>query len=133
MLKMIFAIGAVLMLFGTNATAQTRTAVKVCAADVETHCGQLPPGSRELTECVQTHQKDFSQPCQAAMQQASTVAKECDADIKQSCSNVKPGGGRIERCLRAHLTGLGAGCKAAVSGIGAGLSREGPGTSPARR
>jgi hypothetical protein len=35
--------------------------------------------------------------------------------------------------LRAHLTGLSAGCKTAVSGIGAGLSREGPGISPAGR
>jgi hypothetical protein len=124
MLRPILSIGALLLLFGTNATAQTRTAVKACGADVETHCGQFSPGSRELTECVQTHQKDFSQTCQAAMQQANTVAKECDADIKQSCSNVKPGGGRIERCLRAHVTRLRAGCKTAVSGIG---------TSPVRR
>ena len=118
MLRTILSIGAVLMLFGTNATAQTRTAVKACGADVETHCGQFPPGSRELTECVQTHQRDFSRTCQEVMQQANAVAKECDADIKQSCSDVKPGGGRIERCLRAHMTGLSAGCKTAVSGIG---------------
>ena len=118
MLRMILAISAALMLFSSNATPQTRTAVKTCGADVETHCGQFPPGSREIAECVKTHQKDFSQSCQAAMQQANTVAKQCDAEIKQGCSNVKPGGGRIEHCLRAHLTGLSDGCKAAVSRIG---------------
>jgi hypothetical protein len=122
MLRTILSICSVLTLFGTNAAAQTRTAVKACAAEVETHCGQLPPGSGELAECVKIHQKDFSQKCQAAMQRASAVAQGCDADIKQSCSNVKPGGGRIEYCLRAHLTGLSDGCKAAVSKIGGGRS-----------
>ncbi len=119
MTKIVLAISVALML-GSNATAQTRTAVKACAGDVQTHCGKLPSGSREIADCVKTHQKDFSQRCQAAMQQANTLVKECDVDLKQSCSNVKPGGGRIERCLRAHVTGLSAGCKTAVSGIGTG-------------
>ena len=120
MLRMMLAISAALMLLGTIATAQTRAAVKVCAADVETHCGQLSPGGREIAECVKTHLKDFSQRCQAAMQQAKAVAKECAPDIKQHCSTVKPGGSRIEHCLQTHLTGLSDNCKAAISGSARG-------------
>jgi hypothetical protein len=113
---MVLAVSAALLLVGSMATAQTRAAVKVCATDVETHCGQFPTGSREIAECVKTHLRDFSQKCQAAMQQAKAVAKECALDIKQKCSNVKPGGSRIEHCLQAHLTGLSDSCKAAISG-----------------
>ena len=120
MLRRMLAVSAALMLLGSMATAQTRAAVKVCAPDVETHCGKFPSGSREIVECVKIHLKDFSQKCQAAMQQAKAVARECAADIKQSCSNVKPGGSRIEHCLRAHLTGLSDSCKAAISGSASG-------------
>jgi hypothetical protein len=120
MLRMMLVISAALMLEGSIATAQTRAAVKACAADIETHCGKFPPGGRESAECVKAHRNDFSQKCQAAMQQAKEVAKECAADIKQNCSNVKPGGSRIEHCLQAHLTGLSDVCKAAISGTASG-------------
>ncbi|MGA8412608.1 MAG: hypothetical protein WB756_12690 [Xanthobacteraceae bacterium] len=65
---------------------------------------------------MNTHLKDFSQPCQAAMLQAKVVAKECAVDLKRNCAGVKPGGSRIEACLHAHLTSLSAGCKNAISG-----------------
>ena len=120
MLRMMLAVSAALMLIGSIATAQTRAAVKACAADVETHCGKFPTDGREIAECVKTHLKDFSQKCQAAMQLAKAVAKECAADIKKSCSKVKPGGSRIEHCLQTHLTGLSDNCKAAISGLANG-------------
>jgi hypothetical protein len=75
------------------------------------------PEAKALRECVKTHFKDFSQKCQASVEQARAVAKECAADIKQSCASAKPGGSRIEVCLQAHLTGLSNGGKAAVSGV----------------
>jgi hypothetical protein len=120
MLRRVLAVSAALMLLGSIATAQTRAAVKTCAADVETHCGKFPSGTREIADCVKTHLKDFSQRCQAAMQQAKAVANECAFDIKKNCSNVKPGGSRIEHCLQAHLTRLTDSCKAAVSGSDSG-------------
>jgi hypothetical protein len=116
MLRTTLAVGVALMLLGSIATAQTRAAVKACAADIQTHCGKYRPGGGAIKQCMQTHLKDFSQPCQAAMLQAKTVAKECAADLKQNCAGVKPGGSRIEACLHAHLTSLSAGCKSAVSG-----------------
>jgi hypothetical protein len=120
MLRRALAVSAALMLFGSMATAQTRAAAKVCAPDVEAHCGKFPSGSREIAECVKNHVKDFSQKCQAAMQQAKAVAKECAPDVQQKCSNVKPGGSRIEHCLQAHLSGLSDSCKAAISGSASG-------------
>ena len=116
MLRMIIAVGAALLLLGSMANAQTRSAVKACAADIETHCGKFGPGGAEMSECMKTHVKDFSQRCQAAMLQAKAVAKECADDIKQSCAGVKRGGGRIEACLHAHLTGISESCKGAISG-----------------
>jgi Cysteine rich repeat len=120
MLRMMIAVGATLLLFGSMATAQTRSAVKVCAADIETQCGKFRPGGAEMSECMKTHVKDFSQRCQAAMLQAKAVAKECAEDIKQSCADVKRGGGRIEACLHAHLAGISDGCKGAISGTPGG-------------
>ena len=72
-----------------------------------------------MKECMQAHFKDFSQRCQAAIQQTQAVMKGCAGDIKQHCAGVKPGGTRIERCLQTHLTGLSNGCKAAISGTAA--------------
>jgi hypothetical protein len=69
------AVSAALMLLGSIATAQTRAAVKTCAADVETHCGKFPSGTREIADCVKTHLKDFSQRCRAAMQQAKQLQR----------------------------------------------------------
>jgi hypothetical protein len=113
---MILAAIVALLLLGTIATAQTRAAVKACAADIEAQCGKFQPGSESLRECMKAHFKDFSQKCQSSVEQARTVAKECAADIKQSCASVKPGGSRIEACLQAHLAALSNGCKAAISG-----------------
>ena len=116
MLRTTLAVGVALMLLGSIATAQTRAAVKACAADIETHCGKFRPGGGAVKQCMNTHLKDFSQPCQAAMLQAKVVAKECAVDLKRDCAGVKPGGSRIEACLHAHLTSLSAGCKTAISG-----------------
>jgi hypothetical protein len=116
MLRIALAIGIAFMLPGSIATAQTRAAVKACAADIQTHCGKYRPGSEAITQCVKTNLKDFSPACQAAMLQAKTVAKECAADLKQNCAGIKPGGSRIEACLHAHLTSLSDGCKSAISG-----------------
>jgi hypothetical protein len=116
MLRIALAIGIALMLPGSIATAQTRAAVKACAADIQTHCGKYQPGSGAITQCMKTHLKDFSSACQAAMLQAKTAAKECAADLKQNCAGIKPGGSRIEACLHAHLTSLSDGCKSAISG-----------------
>jgi hypothetical protein len=114
--RIILAAGIALTLVGSTATAQTRAAVKACAADIEAQCGKFQPGTASLRECMKTHFKDFSQKCQTSVEQARAVAKECAGDIKQSCASVKPGGSRIEACLQAHLTGLSNDCKAAISG-----------------
>ena len=116
MVRMVFAVGIALALVGSAASAQTRAAVKACAADIEAQCGKFQPGGESLRECMKAHFKDFSQKCQTSVEQARAVAKECAGDIKQSCASVKPGGSRIEACLQAHLTGLSNGCKAAISG-----------------
>jgi Cysteine rich repeat len=116
MLRTTLAVGVALLLLGSIATAQNRAAVKACAADIETHCGKFRPGSGAIKECMKTHLRDFSQPCQAAMLQAKAVAKECAVDLKQNCAGVKPGGSRIEACLHAHLSSLSDGCKGAISG-----------------
>jgi hypothetical protein len=55
MLRMMLAVGAALILLGSIAAAQTRAAVKVCAADIESQCGKFQPGSSPLRECMQAH------------------------------------------------------------------------------
>jgi len=116
MVRIMLVAGIALVPLASTASAQTRAAVKACAADIEAQCGKFRSGSESLRECMKTHFKDFSQKCQSSVEQARTVAKECAADIKQSCATVKTGGSRIEACLQAHLAGLSDGCKAAISG-----------------
>ena len=42
MLRMMLAVGAALILLGSIAAAQTRTAVKACATDIEFSVRQIP-------------------------------------------------------------------------------------------
>jgi hypothetical protein len=115
MSKTILAAVAILLVTSA-AQAQTRTAVKVCGKEIETHCGKVQAGGGAVRDCINAHLKEFSPACQAAFTRVATAAKACATDTKQNCAGVKPGGGRIEVCLKAHLNALSADCKAALSG-----------------
>jgi hypothetical protein len=119
MSKTILAAVAILLVT-TAAQAQTRTAVKACGTQIETHCGKVEAGGGSVRDCIKAHLKEFSPACQAAFTRVATAAKVCANDTKQNCAGVKPGGGRIEVCLKAHLNVLSADCRAAVSGGAAG-------------
>ena len=114
MLRMMLAVGAALILLGSIAAAQTRTAVKACAADIESQCGKFQPGNSALRECMQAH---------------FTLPHLTNIQIHTPPS----GGSRIEACLRAHLTGLSDGCKGALSRTHARLNAEPSNEAQARR
>jgi Cysteine rich repeat len=119
MSKTILAALAILLVTSA-AQAQTRTAVKACGKEIETHCGDVQAGGGAVRDCIKTHLKEFSPGCQAAFTRVATAAKACATDTKQNCAGVKPGGSRIEVCLKAHFNALSADCKAALSGTAAG-------------
>jgi hypothetical protein len=118
MSKTILAAVAILLVTSA-AQAQTRTAVKACGKEIETHCGEAQAGSA-VRDCIKAHLKEFSPACQAAFTRVAAAAKACATDTKQNCAGVKPGGSRIEVCLKAHFNALSADCKAALSGTAAG-------------
>jgi hypothetical protein len=119
MSKTILAAVAILLVTSA-AQAQTRTAVKACGKEIETHCSDVQAGGGTVRDCIKTHLKEFSPGCQAAFTRVAAAAKACATDTKQNCASVKPGGTRIEVCLKAHFKALSADCKAALSGTAAG-------------
>ena len=111
MSKIIFAVGAIVLLSTTYTMAQRRAAVvKECAADVRAMCGGVEPGGGRIRSCLNSHLADLTKPCQAILVRAAAVAKACRGDVKTICGDVKPGGGRIEACIQSH-TELSASCQ----------------------
>jgi hypothetical protein len=121
MSKTILAALAILLL-ASAAQAQTRSAVKACGKEIETHCGNVQAGGGAVRDCIKAHLKEFSPGCQAAFSRVAAVAKACATDTKQNCAGVKPGGSRIEVCLKSHLNALSGECKAALTGTPASRS-----------
>ena len=109
MQKIIFAIGAVVMLSTNYAMAQQGEIIrKECAADIRAACGDVAPGG--IRACLNSHLADLTRPCQAVLVGAAAIASECRGDVSSLCAGVEPGGGRIEACLQTNLTKLSAPC-----------------------
>jgi hypothetical protein len=110
MQKVIFAIGAIVLLSTTSTMAQQQAIARECAADIRAACGDVSPGAGNIRSCLNSHLADLTQPCQALLVGAAAIAGECRGDIAAMCGGVQPGGGRIEACLQSHLTQLSAPC-----------------------
>ena len=110
MQKMIFAVGAIVLLSTTYTMAQQREVIRECAADIRAACGDVPAGAGNIRSCLNSHLADLTRPCQAVLIGAAAIANECRGDISKMCGGVQPGGGRIEACLQSHLTELSAPC-----------------------
>ena len=110
MQKLIFAIGAIVLLSTTSTMAQQQAVIRECAADIRAACGDVPPGGGAIRSCLNSHLADLTRPCQTVLIGAAAVANECRGDIRTMCAGVEPGGGRIEACLQAHLTELSPTC-----------------------
>ena len=110
MQKIIFAIGAIVLLSTTYTMAQQREIARECAADIRAACGDVPAGAGSIRSCLNSHLADLTRPCQAVLIGAAAIASECRGDIRTMCGGVEPGGGRIEACLQTNLTKLSAPC-----------------------
>ena len=85
-MKIILMIGAILMLWSANATAQERLAVGYCAADLRKLCPGAPPGNNNLRTCVREHIRDVSFPCLVTLAKFAEVhgfREECSAHLRQ--------------------------------------------------
>ena len=118
MVKVILMIGAVLMLWSSNATAQEalrQWRVGHCAADLRKLCPGVPPGNNRLRECMREHLRDVSYPCLVALAKFAEVRRtlngECSAHLQQQCGNVERRGGQFRACLRSAVASLSDTCK----------------------
>jgi len=112
-------IALVLLPCSTVLAAELRGVAKACVSDVKTHCAGVNPGGGRIRECIKTHVKDLSEPCQTFLLKAVTV-KACASDVKQNCAGTKPGGGRIQACMKAHVADVSDACKEALARSAAG-------------
>ncbi len=118
-LTSLFALGAVLMLSVSAATAAPSSVAKSCKADVKKLCADVKPGSGGITACVNEHFKDLSADCQVAIIRVVALGKACQADVKSFCADVKRKAS-VPACLKAHAADLSDGCKAAMAKADAG-------------
>ena len=118
MMKTILMIGAILMLWPSNATAQERLAVGHCVADLRKLCPGIPPGNNNLRTCMREHIRDVSFPCLVTLAKFAEVRgslKECSAHLQQQCASVDRGGGQFGTCLKSAVSSLSDTCKDALA------------------
>ena len=111
----LFLVTAMLLLpCSTVLAAELRGVAKTCVSDVKTQCAGVNPGEGRIRDCIKTHLKDLSEPCQTLVLKAVTV-KACAADVKQNCAGTRPGRGRIRACMKDHLADVSEPCKEALA------------------
>ena len=118
MVKIILMIGATLILWSSNATAQERLAVGHCVTDLRKLCPGIPPGNNNLRTCMREHIRDVSFPCLVTLAKFAEVRrgfKECSAHLQQQCASVERGGGQFGACLRSAVASLSDTCKEALA------------------
>ena len=87
MVKIILMIGAILMLWPSNATAQRRLAVGYCVADLRNLCPGIQPGNNALRTCLREHIRDVSFPCLVTLAKFAEVRRfrgECSPTFSNS-------------------------------------------------
>lgn len=99
--------------------AELRGIARACISDVKTQCAGVNPGEGRIRECIKTHLKDLSEPCQTLVLKAVTV-KACAADVKKVCAGTRPGRGRVQACMKDHLADISEPCKEALARGAAG-------------
>lgn len=90
-----------------------------CLSDAKAQCPGIQAGGGKIRECLKTHLKDLSEPCQTVLLKAVT-AKACVDDVKQLCAGVAPGEGRVEACMKSHIADISNACKLALAAAAAG-------------
>jgi len=117
--KIVLMIGAILVLWSSNATAQERLGVGHCVADLKRLCPGVEPGDNRLRACMREHIRDVSFPCLVTLAKFAevrrTLSDECNAHIRQQCANVERGEGRLGACLRSAVASLSDTCKDALT------------------
>ena len=118
MVKIILMIGAILMLWPSNATAQRRLAVGYCGADLRNLCPGIQPGNDALRTCLREHIRDVSFRCLVTLAKFAEVRRfreECSAHVQQQCAGVERAGGQFGACLRSAVASLSDSCKYALA------------------
>ena len=90
-MKIVLMIGAILMLWSSNATAQERLAVGHCVADFRKQCPGVAPGINNFRTCMKEHIRDVSFPFLMSLAKLAEVRKsheECSAHPRQQCASV---------------------------------------------
>jgi len=108
------AFGIFVLLWVSPAFGQYVAVIEACSRDTVKFCALDRPDGRRLTECIQAHFQDFTEPCKAALVKIATVREVCGEDIREQCPGVKPSAGRILLCVKEHFTALSMSCKDAI-------------------
>jgi Cysteine rich repeat len=97
--------------------AELMEVARACVSDVKTQCPGVKPGEGRIRECIKTHLKDLSEPCQTVVLKAVKV-KECATDVKQDCADKS--GAALMACMKTHLADASGPCQEVLAGAAVG-------------
>src|SRR6516164_11385864 len=84
--KIILTIGAILLVWSSNATAQERLAVGHCVADLRRLCPGVVPGNNRLRACMREHIRDVSFPCLVTLAKFAEVRRSLNVQRPPSAT-----------------------------------------------
>ena len=94
MLRLIIAIGSIVLLSAAGTTALERPSIKACDSDLKQSCA----GEKAPLKCLKTNYNAVSESCKDFVR-AAVVSKVCAQDIKTFCSGILPDRVKFADCM----------------------------------
>jgi OmpA-OmpF porin, OOP family len=96
-----------------------------CSKEIASFCGDVPMGQNRILNCLEAHESQLSDGCDAAILKGKATISEalgdanffgakCGPDMKLLCKDVTPGEGRMLACLIEHNTNITMRCYSAL-------------------
>lgn len=112
--RIYWALAILALVLVSPAFGQYVGVIQACGRDVVKFCAPDRPDGNRLVECTETHFRDFTEPCKAALVKIAAVREACRLDIQDQCPGVKPSAGQILLCVKEHFAVLSEPCKDAI-------------------
>jgi hypothetical protein len=106
---------AILLTLIFGATPLEAATARACFREINARCAHVRPGGGRVVECVNSHFRDLSAPCQRLVVRARPIAAACRADMDRHCGHIRSGLMRLALCFNSNNRRFSARCRNAFA------------------
>ncbi len=96
----------------------TKAMANPCDGDIDKYCGDIQPGQKEITSCLNSQDGQISFQCRNWLRVYASIVDDldnaCGASARDFCRDVRPGFGRVAKCLSSDYDRLPEDCRRAL-------------------